>query len=66
MSALAIFAQLKAAGVRVSRRGDDLLAQPKAAVTESNEKKNTGPDKKVSQAINEQTGTPVDADLWQV
>lgn len=34
MSATAILAQLKAAGVRISRRGDNLLAEPKAAVTE--------------------------------
>jgi len=34
MSAPAIIAQLKAAGVRISRRGDSLLAEPRAAVTE--------------------------------
>ena len=34
MNALAILAHLKAAGVRVSRRGDNLLAEPRAAVTE--------------------------------
>ena len=33
MSAPAIIAQLKAAGVRISRCGDNLLAEPKAAVT---------------------------------
>jgi hypothetical protein len=33
MSAPAIIAQLKAAGVRISRRGDNLLAEPRAAVT---------------------------------
>jgi hypothetical protein len=33
MSAPAVLAQLEAAGVRVSRRGDKLLAEPKAAVT---------------------------------
>jgi hypothetical protein len=34
MSAPAILAQIKAAGVRISRRGDNLLAEPRAAVTE--------------------------------
>ena len=33
MSAPVVLAQLEAAGVRVSRRGDKLLAEPKAAVT---------------------------------
>ena len=33
MSAPAIIAHLKAAGVRISRRGDNLLAEPRAAVT---------------------------------
>ena len=34
MSAPAILAKLKAAGVRVRRRGDNLLAEPRAAITE--------------------------------
>lgn len=34
MNAPHILAKLKVAGVRVSRRGDNLLAEPKAAVTE--------------------------------
>src|SRR6478609_7230903 len=33
MTAIAILAHLNAAGVRVSRRGGNLVAQPKAAVT---------------------------------
>jgi hypothetical protein len=33
MTAIAILSRLNAAGVRVSRRGSNLLAQPKAAVT---------------------------------
>ncbi len=35
MDAPLILEQLKAAGVRVSRRGDNLLAEPKAAVTDA-------------------------------
>lgn len=35
MNAARILAQLNAAGVNVTRRGDNLLAEPKAAVTDS-------------------------------
>ena len=33
MSATALIAQLKAAGIRISRHGDNLLAEPRVAVT---------------------------------